>query len=69
MLSGHGGDGKTFLSSNTQDFIEVRGKRHPPGRLVRRFLSSNTQDFIEVSCVGGRTQLLAIPEFEYSGLH
>ena len=37
-----------FLSSNTQDFIEV-GKLpyHHDGRTVA-FLSSNTQDFIEV---------------------
>ena len=36
-----------FLSSNTQDFIEVQ----KPGALLRyilAFLSSNTQDFIEV---------------------
>ena len=37
----------TFLSSNTQDFIEVRlgNLRHHP---LEEFLSSNTQDFIEV---------------------
>ena len=36
-----------FLSSNTQDFIEVMG---PCALSTRRskFLSSNTQDFIEV---------------------
>ena len=36
-----------FLSSNTQDFIEVTCRRG--SRCVRvAFLSSNTQDFIEV---------------------
>ena len=36
-----------FLSSNTQDFIEVW---HKPckGAKNEQFLSSNTQDFIEV---------------------
>ena len=41
---------RLFLSSNTQDFIEVR-----PACCVlsphSRFLSSNTQDFIEVGRV------------------
>ena len=37
-----------FLSSNTQDFIEV-GIQEPVGvRVAYVFLSSNTQDFIEV---------------------
>ena len=36
-----------FLSSNTQDFIEVDGMP-ARSRLSLRFLSSNTQDFIEV---------------------
>ena len=36
-----------FLSSNTQDFIEVMGNIRPlAGK--GEFLSSNTQDFIEV---------------------
>ena len=41
------GSGRRFLSSNTQDFIEVR---RSIGRLFSctAFLSSNTQDFIEV---------------------
>ena len=40
-------DVRGFLSSNTQDFIEVRRK---PCRCHNgdSFLSSNTQDFIEV---------------------
>ena len=38
-----------FLSSNTQDFIEVRiGKFESPH--MGGFLSSNTQDVIEVQC-------------------
>ena len=37
-----------FLSSNTQDFIEVGTARVRSGEPIR-FLSSNTQDFIEVS--------------------
>ena len=36
-----------FLSSNTQDFIEVK-HRITPVEQELRFLSSNTQDFIEV---------------------
>ena len=38
---------RAFLSSNTQDFIEVSTMAHgtPPRDT---FLSSNTQDFIEV---------------------
>ena len=36
-----------FLSSNTQDFIEV-GNGNGVDDHARRFLSSNTQDFIEV---------------------
>ena len=40
-----------FLSSNTQDFIEV--KREPTAREhPSQFLSSNTQDFIEVDTHG-----------------
>ena len=47
-------DMKKFLSSNTQDFIEVRRVRNnAPIRPL--FLSSNTQDFIEVT--GSRTIL------------
>ena len=38
----------SFLSSNTQDFIEV-GRSGGGGVAAERFLSSNTQDFIEVS--------------------
>ncbi len=38
---------KTFLSSNTQDFIEV-GRTVGVVPSLRPFLSSNTQDFIEV---------------------
>ena len=37
-----------FLSSNTQDFIEVTVEHVVDGRL-KEFLSSNTQDFIEVN--------------------
>ena len=37
-----------FLSSNTQDFIEV-SNRATGHRTRAAFLSSNTQDFIEVS--------------------
>ena len=38
----------SFLSSNTQDFIEVtEGYAVVNGKL--KFLSSNTQDFIEVN--------------------
>ena len=38
---------KKFLSSNTQDFIEVeQGSSRGSDRM--EFLSSNTQDFIEV---------------------
>ena len=36
-----------FLSSNTQDFIEVASARTAPSTNTS-FLSSNTQDFIEV---------------------
>ena len=39
-----------FLSSNTQDFIEVYAM-YVIGKVESGFLSSNTQDFIEV--VGG----------------
>ena len=45
-----------FLSSNTQDFIEVCGIPSFKDFLITEFLSSNTQDFIEVrgcSLVGG----------------
>ena len=38
---------RLFLSSNTQDFIEVNQARQPADH-SNRFLSSNTQDFIEV---------------------
>ena len=38
---------RLFLSSNTQDFIEVGGIGHAYGNR-NGFLSSNTQDFIEV---------------------
>ena len=41
--------GQKFLSSNTQDFIEVRPRREASGRWPPPFLSSNTQDFIEVA--------------------
>ena len=37
-----------FLSSNTQDFIEV-GSPARKAPAVAPFLSSNTQDFIEVA--------------------
>ena len=40
-------DVRGFLSSNTQDFIEV-GHAAEKGVVFFRFLSSNTQDFIEV---------------------
>ena len=40
---------RQFLSSNTQDFIEVRIRRTPTATSTA-FLSSNTQDFIEVQC-------------------
>ena len=39
----------TFLSSNTQDFIEVWGVTRGAVSQRLKFLSSNTQDFIEVS--------------------
>ena len=39
--------GQVFLSSNTQDFIEVASTVSPT-KASYRFLSSNTQDFIEV---------------------
>ena len=38
---------KQFLSSNTQDFIEVWSGSAPCAE-ANAFLSSNTQDFIEV---------------------
>ena len=37
-----------FLSSNTQDFIEVSPTLRQASRHPSIFLSSNTQDFIEV---------------------
>ena len=43
---------KQFLSSNTQDFIEV-GILIASVRIFHIFLSSNTQDFIEVAYVDG----------------
>ena len=43
-----GRDWPKFLSSNTQDFIEVQALRKHIERPIGRFLSSNTQDFIEV---------------------
>ena len=39
---------ETFLSSNTQDFIEVVMFFVSPFVPICTFLSSNTQDFIEV---------------------
>ena len=41
--------GIEFLSSNTQDFIEVVITRQEAIRHPHKFLSSNTQDFIEVA--------------------
>ena len=38
-----------FLSSNTQDFIEVTTEPLRACPKAPRFLSSNTQDFIEVT--------------------
>ncbi len=44
------GIGIGFLSSNAQDFIEVRGDRQLASLLrLLIFLSSNAQDFIEVA--------------------
>ena len=40
-------DSVSFLSSNTQDFIEVENMAHS-WTDMKKFLSSNTQDFIEV---------------------
>ena len=40
-------DVRGFLSSNTQDFIEVENMAHS-WTDMKKFLSSNTQDFIEV---------------------
>ena len=40
---------RLFLSSNTQDFIEVGAAGNAFISRSFRFLSSNTQDFIEVS--------------------
>ena len=39
-----------FLSSNTQDFIEVKDMLPMSAEYHAQFLSSNTQDFIEVQC-------------------
>ena len=39
---------RLFLSSNTQDFIEVRSSKTSDTSPRTTFLSSNTQDFIEV---------------------
>ena len=44
--------GIEFLSSNTQDFIEVVITRQEAIRHPHKFLSSNTQDFIEVDSRG-----------------
>ena len=43
-------DMKKFLSSNTQDFIEVAQSLGWTITSAVIFLSSNTQDFIEVYC-------------------
>ena len=51
-----------FLSSNTQDFIEV-GMANTCCPATIRFLSSNTQDFIEVETSRtGRQGKVRIPE-------
>ena len=53
---------EVFLSSNTQDFIEVESE-HSMNLRDLRFLSSNTQDFIEVGSLGRKAPAVApIPE-------
>ena len=48
-----------FLSSNTQDFIEVTSFKDKKSAEIATFLSSNTQDFIEVKLI----EMLAVSRF------
>ena len=54
-------DSVSFLSSNTQDFIEVENMAHS-WTDMKKFLSSNTQDFIEVRSAGADLRKTTIPE-------
>ena len=54
MIAGINAQVQQFLSSNTQDFIEVI-TWSPRTIMTSTFLSSNTQDFIEVVNCNDRT--------------